>query len=149
MKNLIKLSALSVLFYLCFIATAFAQDASIVGKWKTIDDETNEPKSIVQIYEKDGKYFGQIKELFRKPGEDPDPVCDKCKDGDPRKDQPTKGMVIIQNLVKKGDDYSGGTILDPKNGKVYACRLWIKDKSLMVRASIAFIFRTQTWYRVE
>jgi uncharacterized protein (DUF2147 family) len=149
MKNLIKLSALSVLFYLCFIATAFAQDASIVGKWKTIDDETNEPKSIVQIYEKDGKYFGQIKELFRKPGEDPDPVCDKCKDGDPRKDQPTKGMIIIQNLVKKGLDYKGGTILDPKNGKVYACRLWIKDKNLMVRGSIAFFFRTQTWYRVE
>jgi uncharacterized protein (DUF2147 family) len=149
MKNLIKLSALSVLFYLCFIATAFAQDASIVGKWKTIDDETNEPKSIVQIYEKDGKYFGQIKELFRKPGEDPDPVCDKCPDGDPRKDQLTKGMIIIQNLVKKGNDYTDGTILDPKKGKVYACRLWIKDKNLMVRGSIAFFFRTQTWYRVE
>jgi len=87
MKNMVKLSALSVLFYFCFIASSFAQDASIVGKWKTIDDKTNEPKSIVQIYEKDGKYFGQIKELFRKPGEDPDPVCDKCPDDDPRKNQ--------------------------------------------------------------
>ncbi|WP_457553880.1 DUF2147 domain-containing protein [Desulfobacula sp.] len=149
MKNLLKLSALAFLFYLCFIATAFAQDASIVGKWKTIDDETNEPKSIVQIYEKNGKYFGQIKELFRKPGEDPEPVCDKCPKDDPRKDQPTKGMVIIQNLVKKDNVYSGGTILDPKKGKIYACKLWIEKGNLKVRGSIAFFYRTQTWFSVK
>jgi len=149
MKNLIKFSALSVLFFLCFISASFAQDMTIVGKWKTIDDETNEPKSIVQIYEQDGKYFGQIKELFRKPGEDPDPVCDKCPDDDPRKDQPTKGMVIIKNLVKKDDGYGGGTILDPKKGKIYACKLWVENGNLKVRGSIAFFYRTQTWFKAE
>lgn len=149
MKNLFKLSILPVLFSLCFMATAFAQDASIVGKWKTIDDKTNEPKSIVQIYEQDGKYFGQIKELFRKPGEDPDPVCDKCPDTDPRKNQPTKGMVIIQDLVMKDGKYSGGTILDPKEGKIYKCKLWVEGETLMVRGYIAFFFRTQTWLKAE
>ena len=149
MKNMIKFSVLLVLFYFCFIASAFAQDNSILGKWKTIDDETNEPKSIVQIYEKDGKYFGQIKELFRKPGEDPDPVCDKCPDGDPRKNQPTKGMVIIQDLVKKGDKYSGGKILDPKKGKLYSCSIWVEDGKLRVKGSVFIISRTQTWHRVE
>ena len=149
MKKIFKLSVFSVLFYFCFIAASFAQDASIVGKWKTIDDKTNEPKSIVQIYEQDGKYFGQIKELFRKPGEDPDPVCDKCPDKDPRKNQLTKGMIIIQDLIKKGNEYRGGTILDPKEGKIYTCKLWIDNEKLMVRGYIAFFFRTQTWYRVE
>ena len=149
MKNTLKFSVLPVLFLLGVVATAFAQDASIVGKWKTIDDKTNEPKSIVQIYEQDGKYFGQIKELFRKPGEDPDPVCDKCPDDDPRKDQPTKGMIIIQDLVKKADKYSGGTILDPKEGKIYTCKLWVEDGKLMVRGYIAFFYRTQTWHRVQ
>lgn len=149
MKNMIKLFALSVVFYFCFIALVFAQDSSIVGKWKTIDDKTNEPKSIVQIYEKDGKYFGRIKELFRKPGEDPDPVCDKCPDDDPRKNQPTKGMVIIKDLVQDGDEYEDGTILDPKEGKIYTCKLWIEEGKLMVRGYIAFFFRTQTWHRVE
>ncbi|MBU8850253.1 MAG: DUF2147 domain-containing protein [Desulfobacterales bacterium] len=149
MKNMVKLTVLSVLFYFCFIASGFAQDASIVGKWKTIDDKTNEPKSIVQIYEKDGKYFGQIKELFRKPGEDPDPVCDKCPDDDPRKDQLTKGMIIIKDLVKKNDKYSGGSILDPKEGKIYTCTLWIEEGKLMVRGYILFFYRTQTWHRVE
>jgi len=149
MKNMLKLSILFVLFYFCFIASAFAQNTSIVGKWKTIDDKTGDPKSIVQIYEKEGKYFGQIKELFIKPGDNPDPVCDKCPDDDPRKDKPTKGLVIIQDLVKKSNGYSGGTILDPKEGKIYTCKLWIEDGKLMVRGYIAFFFRTQTWHRVD
>ncbi len=149
MKNMVKLLTLSVLFYFCFIASSFAQDTSIVGNWKTIDDETNEPKSIIQIYEKDGKYFGQITELFRKPGEDPDPVCDKCADDDPRKDQPTKGMIVIKDMVQDGDEYEDGTILDPKDGKIYDCKLWIEDGKLMVRGYILFFFRTQTWHRVE
>ncbi len=149
MRNLFKLTILPVLFYFCFISLSFAEDASIVGKWKTIDDKTGEPKSIVQIYEKEGKYFGRITELFRKPGEDPDPVCDKCPDDDPRKDQPTKGMIIIKDLVKTSTGYSGGTILDPKEGKIYTCKLWIEDGKLMVRGYIVFFFRTQTWHRVE
>ncbi len=153
MKNLIKCCILIVLFSLYFTGSLFAEtpsdNGSIIGKWKTIDDETNEPKSIVQIYEEDGKYFGQIKELFRKPGEDPDPVCDKCPDKDPRKDQPTKGMIIIKDLVQKGDEYSGGTILDPKEGKIYTCKLWTEGETLMVRGYIAFFFRTQTWHKVE
>ncbi|MCK5349485.1 MAG: DUF2147 domain-containing protein [Desulfobacula sp.] len=149
MKNKLKFLFLPVLFSLCFVFSAYAQDTSIVGKWKSIDDKTKEPKSIVQIYEQDGKYFGQIKELFRKPGEDPDPVCDKCKDDDPRKDQPTKGMIIIQDLVKKGEKYSGGTILEPSTGKIYRCELWVKDGKLMLRGYIAFFYRTQTWLKVE
>jgi uncharacterized protein (DUF2147 family) len=128
---------------------SFAQDAPIVGKWKSIDEKTNEPKSIVNIFEKDGKYYGQIVELFRKPGENPDPVCDKCPDDDPRKDQPIKGMEIIRDMVEKGDKYTGGTIFDPKEGKQYSCKLWIKDGNLMVRGYVAFFFRTQTWLRVE
>ena len=149
MKTIFKFLVLSICMSFCFIAVSFAEDSSIVGKWKTIDDKTNEPKSIVQIYEKDGKYFGQITELFRKPGEDPDPVCDKCPDDDPRKDQLTKGMIIIKDLVQDGDEYEGGTILDPKDGKIYTCKLWVEDGKLRVRGYIAFFFRTQTWQRVE
>lgn len=149
MKKIQLLCVLSLVIGLMMTAPALADDTSIVGKWKTIDDKTGEPKSIVEIYEKDGKYFGQVKELFIKEGDNPDPVCDKCPDGDPRKDQPTRGMVIVQNLEKKGSEYSGGTILDPKEGKIYNCKLWVENGSLMVRGYIAFFFRTQTWHRVE
>ncbi len=149
MKLMLKFLLLPLLFSLCFISLSFAEGSSIVGKWKTIDDKTNEPKSIVEIFEKDGKYFGQIKELFIKPGEDPDPTCDKCADDDPRKDQPTKGMIIIKDMIQDGDGYGDGTILDPKNGKIYTCKLWIEEGKLMVRGYIAFFFRTQTWHKVK
>jgi len=151
MKKLLKLCVFSIVF--CFLSAGLLLAAdtptSIVGKWKTIDDKTGEPKSIVEIYEKNGKFYGQIKELFIKEGDNPDPTCDKCPADDPRKDQPTKGMVIIQELAKTNDGYSGGTILDPKEGKIYTCKLWIEDGKLMVRGYIAFFFRTQTWHRVE
>lgn len=149
MKKFLTLSLVLVLFSLYLVSLVHAQETSIIGKWKTIDDKTNEPKSIVEIYKQDGKYFGKIIELFRKPGEDPNPVCDKCSDKDPRKNQPTKGMVIIQNLTKKGSEFSGGTILDPKEGKIYTCKLWVEGDQLMVRGYIAFFFRTQTWQKAD
>ena len=148
MKTLCKISAATILFSLCFACYAFAQ-APIEGKWKTIDDETNEPKSIVNIFEKDGKYYGKIIELFIKEGDNPKPTCDKCDEDDPRKDQPTLGMEIIQGLQPNGDAFSWGTILDPKKGKVYKCKLWIEDGKLRVQGSFLFISRTQTWHRVQ
>ncbi|MCF6249264.1 MAG: DUF2147 domain-containing protein [Desulfobacula sp.] len=154
MKNLLNACLLSCLFVFCLVTLGFAQETtgtSIVGKWKTIDDKTNEPKSIVQIYERDGKYYGKIIELFIKEGKDPDPVCKDCPDDDPRKNQPIKGMEIIKDLVLDDGVYSGGTILDPKKGegKIYTCKLWIEDGVLQVRGYIMFFFRTQTWFRVE
>jgi uncharacterized protein (DUF2147 family) len=141
---------LVVLFILSVLTSlAFAQEKTIVGTWMTIDDETGDPKSYVSIYEKDGKFYGKIDSLIRKPGEDPDPVCDKCPDDDPRKDQKILGMEIIKDMEKDGDEYKDGTILDPKKGKVYDCKLWIEDGKLKVRGYLLFFFRTQTWHPVE
>ncbi len=149
MKNIIKFIVLPIVLSFCFTSSAMAKDASILGNWKTIDDKTNQPKSIVHIYKKGGKYFGKVTKLFRKKGENPNPVCDKCKDGDPRKGKRVKGMVILKDLVKKGDKYSDGKILDPKNGKVYTTKLWLEKGKLKVRGYVGFFFRTQTWHRVK
>ncbi|MCP4721840.1 MAG: DUF2147 domain-containing protein [Desulfobacteraceae bacterium] len=137
-----------ILFSLCFVSSAFAK-GPIVGKWKTIDDETNEAKSIVQIFEKEGKYYGKIIELFLKADADQNPTCDKCDSDDPRKDQPTLGMEIIQGLSPNGDSYSGGTILDPKKGKEYKCKITRDGETLKMKGSFLFISRTQTWYLVK
>jgi uncharacterized protein (DUF2147 family) len=128
---------------------AIAQNDSIIGSWKTIDDESGEPKSIVSIYKKGNQYFGKIDSLFRKAGEDPDPVCDKCPEDDSRYNQKILNMEILKNLAKDGDEYVDGTILDPKNGKVYDCKLWVEDGHLKVRGYLLFLYRTQTWYRVQ
>ena len=117
---------------------------SIIGKWKTIDDETGKQKSIVNIYQKGDRYFGRIEKIFPEPGGDPNPTCDNCE-GD-RKDKAIVGMEIIDGLKKSGDEYKNGTILDPANGKVYDCKLWVNDEgNLKVRGYLYFFYRTQTW----
>ncbi|NBG66629.1 DUF2147 domain-containing protein [Acidiluteibacter ferrifornacis] len=141
------------LIMLTFFASIFAVSAyaqgDIFGKWKTIDDETGKPKSIVEIYKKDGKAYGKIVKLFREPGEDQDPICDKCEDY--RKDKKIIGMTIITGMEYDEDDkeWDDGEILDPKKGTIYDCKLWLEDGDLQVRGYIAFFFRTQTWKRVE
>jgi uncharacterized protein (DUF2147 family) len=45
------------------------------------------------------------------------------------------------------DEWEDGTIMDPDNGKVYDCKLWVEDGKLKVRGYVAFFFRTQTWVR--
>jgi uncharacterized protein (DUF2147 family) len=122
---------------------------SIVGKWKTIDDETGDAKSVVQIWKaEDGMFYGKIMKLF-----DPkkqESVCDKCDPKDSRYKQKVIGMKIINGMKKTGDnEWTEGTILDPNNGKVYKCKLFIEGKNLMVRGYIAFLYRTQTWLPSE
>jgi len=140
---------LSVIFIVALLAFSNVQAQDIVGRWKTIDDETGKEKSIVNIYMQDGKYFGKIDTLFREPGEDPDPVCDKCPPEDPRYNKKLVGMVILENLEKDGDEWDDGSILDPGKGKVYDCKMWIEDGNLKVRGYLFFLYRTQTWYRVD
>lgn len=129
---------------------AFAEGASPVGLWKTVDDETGKEKSYVRITENDGKLVGKIEKLV-----DPakaDAKCDKCTDE--RKDQPVVGMTIIRNVKKDGEDlWDGGDILDPNNGKVYKVRLKPEDdgRKLSVRGYVGMplLGRSQTWVRVE
>jgi uncharacterized protein (DUF2147 family) len=124
------------------------QGQSITGKWKTIDDNSGEERSIVEIYEKNGKVYGKIIKLFRKPGEDPDPICDDCDPNDSRYKKKIIGMEIISNMTKAGKEYDGGSILDPESGKVYRCKLWIEGNELKVRGYWGPFFRTQTWKKV-
>lgn len=137
----------SLLFLFVTLSNVSAQ--SILGKWKTIDDETNEAKSVVEIVERNGKVYGKIIKLFRLPNEDPDPLCSECPEEDARYNKKVLGMEIIQNMAADEDGYSGGTILDPKVGKIYKCRLWVEGDNLKVRGYWGPFYRTQTWDRFE
>jgi uncharacterized protein (DUF2147 family) len=139
------LATLTVLF----TTSALAQEASPVGRWTTIDDETKKPRSVIAIYEENGKLFGKIEKLFREPNEEQNPVCDKCEGA--LKNQPILGMVILRGLKKDDDEWTGGTILDPGNGKTYKCKVAVQDsgKKLKVRGYIgmSLLGRTQHWVR--
>lgn len=142
MRNTITLALL-------FMTTVFfAQGQGVVGKWKTIDDQTGEAKSIIEIYEQGGKVYGKVIEILnpaRKKG-----LCQDCSGED--KNKPILGLVVLKGLSKDGDEYNGGKILDPQTGKVYKCLITLEQKDkLKVRGYIGFslIGRTQYWTRVK
>jgi uncharacterized protein (DUF2147 family) len=135
-----------------FVAiTACAQQASPVGLWKNIDDESGKPKALIRITESNGVLSGKIEKLFREPGEEQNPKCDKCEGV--QKNQPVLGMTILTGMRRDGDEYDGGKILDPNNGKVYNSKLELIDsgKKLSVRGyiGIPLLGRSQTWIREE
>ncbi|MCS3871187.1 uncharacterized protein (DUF2147 family) [Chryseobacterium ginsenosidimutans] len=138
MKKLLLTFVLSLFGVLSF--------AQIEGKWKTIDDETKQAKSIVEIYKKGDQYYGKISQLLIKPA---NPNCVDCKDD--RKNKPILGMEIIRGLKKDGDEFTGGTITDPKTGKTYKCTITRSGDNLNVRGYIglSFIGRSQTWQKVN
>ncbi len=130
-----------------FAAMLFAtfSYAQIEGKWKTIDDETGKPKSIVEIFKKsDGKYYGKITQLLIKPENN---NCVKCKDD--RKNKPLIGLEIIRGLAKDGNEFVDGTITNPKDGKTYKTEVVREGNLLKVKAIIMGIaVKTQTWHKV-
>jgi len=131
------------------LAALSLQAQSVTGKWKTINDETGKARSIVDIYERDGKYYGKIIKLFREPDQNPDPICDECPEDDPRYKKKIIGMEIIKDLEKEGDEYVDGTVLKPDEGKIYKCKIWLEDNNLKIRGYWGFFYRTQTWEKVN
>ncbi|GEN76251.1 DUF2147 domain-containing protein [Chryseobacterium hagamense] len=138
MKKLLLTFALSL-----FGVMTFAQ---IEGKWKTIDDETKQAKSIVEIYKKGDQYYGKVYQLLIKPA---NPNCTECKDD--RKNKPILGLEIIRGLRKDGNEFTDGTITDPKTGKTYKCTIKRDGDKLNVRGylGISAFGRTQTWQKVN
>ena len=140
---------LLILAMFFFAPFSFANDSPI-GLWKTIDDKTNKPRSLVRIVEENGEYKGIIEKGLRE-DDNPERVCEKCDV--PRKNQKIQGMTFMWGLKKDGNEFKGGEILDPENGKIYRCKMKLVDggKKLDVRGfiGIALIGRTQTWWREE
>lgn len=145
-----KKTILSFLVVALCLSTVSIQAQSVFGKWKTIDDDGVTEKSIVEIYEQDGKAYGKIVKLLdEKRG--PNPKCIECKGK--KKDQPLLGMEFLSGLEKNDEYWEDGEILDPENGKEYSCHIKLieEGQKLEVRGYLGFslLGRTQTWTRVE
>lgn len=120
---------------------------SPIGRWKTIDDETGKVKSIVEISQAaNGTLQGKVVEVLQS-DHGPNPKCDKCEGAN--KGKPIEGMTILWGLKPDGDEWSGGTVLDPAKGKTYKSKLELLEggKKLGMSGCIAFICRQQVWVR--
>jgi len=123
--------------------------ASPVGVWKTIDDKSGKAKSHIQIWEHKGVLYGKILKLIDPPSANP--KCINCEGA--MHNVPVVGMTIMRGLTRDGDEWNGGTVLDPESGKTYNVLLVMENggKTLKVRGYIglAMLGRTQRWQRVK
>lgn len=131
-----------------YSASAEAAQPSAVGLWRTIDDKTGTPKSIVETYLRDGKLCGRVKEILHSE-QGPHPRCERCSGA--RQGVLIEGLEIIWDLSENNGTWEKGSILDPANGTEYRCRVRLAgpDK-LEVRGfvGIALLGRTQIWQRI-
>ena len=126
----------------------YSQNKDVLGRWKTIDNETGEAKSIVEIYEKSGKIYGKVVEILDAIHKNN--LCKNCSGEDANK--PILGLVVIKGLMRDGKEYNSGKILDPKSGKLYQCFITLEgNEKLKVRGyiGISLLGRTQYWQRVK
>ena len=132
---------------LCFsLYSAKAQ--SVFGKWQSIDSETGKAEAIIEIYKEKNKAYAKVVDILNP--DDRDKICIYCKDKN--KDKPILGMIIVDGLKENGDVWSGGKILDPKNGNYYKCYITLVNNSkLKLRGyiGISLFGRTEYWNKVE
>ena len=131
-----------------------------IGKWKTIDDDSGRAKSIIEITKSGNRYYGQVIELLDPKNLEDSGVdtfeeimCDDCPE-DRGQGEPVIGLQLIWDMELDDDKWAEGKIMDPDGGKIYDCTMWLDEddpsgNTLKVRGWLAFLFRTQTWYRVE
>ncbi len=121
---------------------------TIFGKWNSKNDETGEVDSVIEVYEKEGKAYAKIIEI--KDADRQNSVCEQCEGSN--KNKKILGLNILTGLEKDGKEWSGGTILDPRNGKVYKCYIKLTNKNkLKIRGyiGVSLFGKTAYWYRAE
>ena len=127
------------------LAAAFAQD--VIGKWK-LDDGS----AIVEVYKSGSEYNGKIVWLAEPNGPDGKPAVDRNNPDKALRSRKLIGLNMLSGLKKDKDEYSGGSIYDPGNGKTYNCSMKVDGDVLHVRGSLdkrGLLGRTMDWFRVK
>jgi len=133
----------TVLFVLLTSLALNAQSA--VGTWITVDDNSGEDRSHIEVYEKSGKLYGKIAKTL---DESAETHCETCT-GD-RANAPYIGMEIISAAEPDGEKEWEGKIYDPEGDTTYKLVMWIEEDPnvLYVRGKHwTGLYRTQTWKR--
>ena len=134
-----------MIFMLIPIAAVFAQD--VVGKWK-LEDGT----AIVEVYQEGDVFNGKIVWLEKTTEADGSPVVDDKNPDAKLRTRQIMGLNMLSGLKKSGNEYTGGSIYDPGNGKTYNCSMKVEGNVLKVRGSLdkkGLLGRTMDWFRVK
>lgn len=119
--------------------------AQIEGRWLSENKDGE-----IEMYQENGKIFGKLvrarlnKETKNLDVHNPD---------EKEHGNSIVGKVIVKDLKKDGDEWSGGSIYDPKTGKTYKSKASLaKDNQILKLRGyigISWIGRTSEWTRVN
>ena len=144
----ILIAFMALLLIASFLPAGHAADPSITGAWSMPvlkGKDKGKERFQVEIFEKDGVYYGKIIKLTALPE---NALCTKCKKE--RKDKPLMGMLILWGLKKEAGRYVEGKIYDVEAGKEYKCSIaQITPDRLKITASVLFLSESHYWTRVK
>lgn len=148
----------------CFIALsgqAFAQKKAIqnhqdiVGKWKTIDEQTGYSRADVEVIKNpDQTYTGTIIAIRPLPFKPLAETCAQCKGK--MKNARYVGLEILTGFKQDKSnptEFTDGHVLDPLSGKIYKGKAKLQHNGQRLRlrgyVGISALGRSTTWIRID
>ncbi len=135
----------------CSAFNSKQKNEGIQGLWFSRDQHSDKTRSLVAIYEYQGKFYGRMLQTYGENGEVNDTIFEKKGRapgvvGDP----PYCGMDFIYNVKKEeGKERYKGKIIDPEKGEVYTAEFWIEGNRLIVRGEVWIFGENIPWKRAS
>ncbi|UTW64080.1 DUF2147 domain-containing protein [bacterium SCSIO 12741] len=117
----------------------FAQQ-ELVGKWLTQDKD-----AVVEIYQKENKFYGRVVQLMPATQKDGSPFLDVNNPEEHLRNRKILGMNTILDFEWNGEELENGKLYDPKSGNHYEGKIWVENNQLRLRGYVGFVFSTETW----
>ncbi|MCF8372883.1 MAG: DUF2147 domain-containing protein [Bacteroidales bacterium] len=134
-------------FLFSFSFNTYAQNPGdrIIGKWNT-----EENKSVIEIYKKGDKYCGKII-WMKNPNENGQPKLDKENPDENLRSRTILNLEIMTNLeFDEDNEWEDGDIYDPESGNTYSCMITLTTPDKIdMRGYLGFSLfgRTTVWTR--
>jgi uncharacterized protein (DUF2147 family) len=154
-----RAAVLVALLALAAVPVLAGEGDAVVGVWAT-ELGTEDGGAHIQVYQKDGKYFGKIIWLEKPvyPADDDQGMAgqekvDRENPEESLRQRPVIGLEMMFDFEYAGDGkWKGGTIYAPDEGKTYKCKMTLEgNDSLRVRGfiGISLLCRNEDWTRVK
>jgi len=139
---------LLILVIIIIGSSIYAQDDSdrILGVWLN-----NLGNAKVEIFEKDGRFFGKIVWLKLAKETDINKAIDKKNPDTSLRNRKILGLEILTDLVYEKGAWINGKLYSPEKGKTVDCELEISEdnQTLFLTASKGWFSKTLEWKRVD